>query len=86
MNPISTIEGLDTDAVCSELGERVRSLRQSQNITQEELAYRSGLHRTYVGCIERGEKNVSVAAIFKVARGLGVEPWELFNGNKQETR
>ena len=82
MNPLSTVDDLDADALCLELGERVRFLRELQGLTQEELGYRSGLHRTYIGCIERGEKKVSIAAIFKVAHGLGIRPWELFNGKR----
>ena len=60
------------------LGDRVRKLRKSQGLTQEGLASKSGLHSTYLGAIERGEKNVSVDNIEKIAKGLGVEPADLF--------
>ncbi len=82
MDAIGTGETLDTDPMCRELGERVRYFRHLQGISQEELAYRSGLHRTYIGALERGEKNAGLTNIFKVAHGLGVEPWELFNEEK----
>ncbi len=78
MDSLTTREIINTDEICRELGTSVKHLRQVQGITQEELAYRAGLHRTYIGCVERGEKNVGVATIFKVAHGLGIEPWELF--------
>jgi len=46
-------------------------------ISQEELATRSGLHRTYIGGIERAERNISLATLEMIAAGLGVEPSEL---------
>lgn len=58
-------------------GNRLRTLRLSQNISQEELAFRSGLHRTYVSSVERGERNISLANISKLAKALDVEPYEL---------
>ncbi len=59
-------------------GARVRELRIHQGWSQEELAERCGLHRTYVGAIERGEQNVSLINIDKMARALGVSLAELF--------
>jgi transcriptional regulator with XRE-family HTH domain len=53
-------------------GRRVRELRQARGISQEKLADRSGLHRTYLGGIERGERNVSLLNLQKVARALEV--------------
>jgi transcriptional regulator with XRE-family HTH domain len=58
-------------------GDRVRMLRKSQNLSQEELAERSGLHRNYIGGIERGERNVALLNIFRLAKALGVTPSEL---------
>ena len=54
-------------------GKKVKELRQKQGISQEELAYRAGLHRTYIGMIERGEKNITIKNIEKLAKALGVE-------------
>lgn len=60
-------------------GRRVRALRQPQGLGQEALADRAGLHRTYVGSVERGERNVSLDNIWRLAAALGVHPRELFD-------
>ncbi len=60
------------------LGREARRLREARDLTQEELADRAGLHPNYTGRIERGESNVGVKALFKLARGLEVEPAALF--------
>ena len=59
-------------------GERVRDLRKKKNISQEELAHLSGLHRTYIGMIERAEKNITLKNIEKIANGLEVSIIDLF--------
>ncbi len=61
------------------LGRKVKELRQRGGYSQEELASRSGLHRTYMSDIERGERNVSVENIGKIAKALGVKPSELLS-------
>lgn len=61
-------------------GKRVRTLRLAKGWTQEELANQSGLHPTYVGGIERGERNVGLNNILKLARALGLRPAALFEG------
>ena len=53
-------------------GRAVRALRTEQGISQEELAFRCGLHRTYVGGVERGERNLGWINVIKVCRGLDV--------------
>ncbi|MEX1141624.1 MAG: helix-turn-helix transcriptional regulator [Thermoleophilaceae bacterium] len=58
-------------------GERVRELREAAGMTQEGLAHAAGLHWTYIGQIERGERNLTYKNVLKLARGLGVEPSEL---------
>lgn len=59
------------------LGRAIRELRRGAGISQEGLADRSRLHRTYVGGIERGERNVSFSNLLRLANALGVRPSEL---------
>ncbi len=59
-------------------GQRVRELRKARGFSQEELAERSGLHRTYVGGIERGERNPSLLNIGHIAQALEVNIREFF--------
>ncbi|MBQ9730625.1 MAG: helix-turn-helix transcriptional regulator [Bacilli bacterium] len=60
-------------------GERVKELRKSLNISQEELAFRAGLHKNYVSDVECGRRNVSLRAIEQFAFGLGVSLKDLMN-------
>lgn len=53
-------------------GDKVRAERMRRGFSQEELGARAGVHRTYVGMIERGEKNITLLNIEKFARALGV--------------
>ena len=64
----------------AELGRRVRALREARGWSQEQLGERIGLHRTYIGHIERGEVNPSLSNIVLVATGLEVDPAELVKG------
>ena len=59
-------------------GRAVRGRREALRISQEELADRAGLHRTYIGDVERGERNISLVNILKLAKALGVKPGALF--------
>ena len=59
-------------------GKTVRSLREAHGYSQEELAERAGLHRNYVGGIERGERNVALENIVKLAKALSTRPGDLF--------
>ncbi len=58
-------------------GKNVRRLRERLGFSQEELADRAGLHRTYVGSVERGERNISLENIVAIARALDVSPADL---------
>ncbi len=61
-------------------GQNIRRLRMAKELSQEALAELCTLDRTYVGAIERGERNVSLQNIVKLARSLGVLPSKLLEG------
>lgn len=61
-------------------GNNVRKLRTARGISQEKLAELADLHRTYVGGIERGERNVAVLNIVALAKALDCPPEQLFKG------
>lgn len=67
----------------SEFGHSLRKARTSARLTQEELAERSGLDRSYVGGIERGERNPTLSVIEKIADGLGIELVDLFSYSRK---
>jgi len=62
------------------LGSNIYRYRKAAKYSQERLAELSGLHRTYIGAIERGERNISLENIVKIARALGVKPSDLLEG------
>jgi transcriptional regulator with XRE-family HTH domain len=68
------------EPVQAAFGDRVKAIRDRLGVTQEALAERAGLHRTYVGSIERGERNLSLRNIVRLAGALGVDPAELMAG------
>lgn len=70
----------DDGRVLAEFGLRIRSTRSAAGLSQEELAHRAGLHRTYVGSVERGERNISLLNIITLATVLGVDPGNLVTG------
>ena len=59
-------------------GARLRKLRKAQGMSQEKLGELAGLHRTYIGAIERGEESVSVDNVAKIAKALNVKTSKLF--------
>ena len=67
-----------------QFGDRVRELRLSKGLSQEELAFRVNIHRTYIGGIERGERNPSLKNIAAIANALGVTLSELFSFRSRE--
>ena len=67
------------------LGKRIHQLRVAKKWSQEEFAHVSGLHRTYIGQIERGEKNISFANLLKVSGVLGVTMSEMLSGLEDGT-
>jgi len=61
------------------LGKNVKKCRLANNLSQEELAKKAGLHRTYIGGIERGERNVSLLNIEKIAKALKIKVIKLLH-------
>jgi transcriptional regulator with XRE-family HTH domain len=61
-----------------EFGLRIRQLRTERNLSQEELAELTGFHRTYIGMVERGERNISLSNIGVFAKTFGLSVSELF--------
>jgi transcriptional regulator with XRE-family HTH domain len=61
-------------------GQNLRRLRTAKGISQEELALRAGLHRTYIGSVERGERNICLENMVNIAGALGVQMAELVAG------
>ncbi|MCT2534469.1 helix-turn-helix domain-containing protein [Aquibacillus koreensis] len=60
------------------VGERIRSLRKKQKLSQEELAHLAAIHPTYIGQLERGEKNVTIDTLEKITNALNISLEELF--------
>ena len=61
-----------------QFGERLRELRLKQDVSQEKLAEKADLHRTYVSSVERGERNISLENIARLADALGIQIREFF--------
>lgn len=59
-------------------GDKFRELRKEKGLSQEGLSYKADLHRTYIGMIERAEKNITLTNIEKIAKALDVEIKKLF--------
>jgi len=73
------MKGIDSTSLREILAKNIRLFRNKLGVSQEALADESGLHRTYIGSIERGERNVSVDNIEKIAKALNVKPGQLLS-------
>jgi len=69
---------MSKNKILIEFGEKVREIRTNKKLSQEELSNKAELHRTYIGMIERAERNLTLANIEKIAKALNVEIKELF--------
>lgn len=58
--------------ILEKFGQKMQKVRQSTGVTQEELAAQLGMHRTYIGLIERGERNPTVRTLYKISKALKV--------------
>lgn len=67
------------EKILVKFGERVRFFRKQKGLSQEQLAFKADLHRTYIGMIERAEKNITLINIEKIAIALDVSITELFS-------
>ncbi|HUY34191.1 MAG TPA: helix-turn-helix transcriptional regulator [Pirellulales bacterium] len=63
-----------------QFGARVRTLREKAGLSQEALADKAHIHRTYIGGVERGERNLGLKNVLRIATALGVPPAKLFEG------
>lgn len=68
------------------VGERLRSIRKDRGLSQEEFAELLGIHRTYMGGLERGERNITLRTLEQIAETLGVEAVELVVNNSATSR
>jgi len=71
----------DKKAILLKFGQRVRDLRKQKNISQEKLAELADLHRTYIGMIERGEKNLTLLNIEKLSIALDIPIYKMMDLN-----
>ena len=61
-------------------GNKVREIRKGKGLSQDELSFKADLHRTYIGMIERAEKNITLVNIGKIANALDIKIKDLFDG------
>ena len=60
-------------------GEKLKDFRKKQGLSQEELGFKSSLHRTYISEVERGRRNISIVNIAKIAKALNLSIKEFFS-------
>lgn len=75
---------MDDHELTEKLGETIRRLRLSKHVSQENFANLCGLHRTYIGAIERGEKNITVITAKRISTALGLTLTQLFEELESE--
>ncbi|MEM5566639.1 helix-turn-helix transcriptional regulator [Psychroserpens sp. AS72] len=72
--------------ILKEFGLRIRELRTKENLSQEKLSFITGFHRTYIGMIERGERNISLTNIAVFSKAFELEISELLNFENQSPK
>ena len=68
---------MHSDDLRTNLAKNIQRLRTAEGVSQEQLASRAGLHRTYIGAVERAERNITLATLERIAEALGVDPVSL---------
>lgn len=71
--------------ILREIGDAIRHHRLAKGWSQEELSFNSGLHRTYIGAVERGERNVSVLSLQKIAHAMEIPVAALFRDREKQS-
>ena len=69
--------GTQENSIQKAFGDRMRALRRDKGLSQDRLALVSGLHRAYIGAVERGEVNLSIVNVNRIAEALEVKPGQL---------
>ena len=69
---------MEKEPILKAFGQRVQELRKERNMSQEQLADLAGVHRTYIGMIERAEKNITLCNIERIAKALKLDIKDLF--------
>jgi ribosome-binding protein aMBF1 (putative translation factor) len=80
-----TLPNMAERYLATQLGVVVRRRRQRAGLSQEDFADRCGLHRTYIGSIERGEKAVTLNTASKLSAALGLKLWQLVKEAEERT-
>lgn len=68
------------------LGRNLRYLRKAKGLSQEEFAEALAIHRTYMGGLERGERNITLKTVERIAAAIGVDPSELLSASPRDRR
>ena len=76
---------MENKEILIKFGDKVREIRKENGLSQEQLSFKADLHRTYIGMIERAEKNITLVNIEKIANALNVNIKELFNEQEKNT-
>ena len=76
---MGTAYSKDERTFLKQIGSHIRGLRTEANLSQEKLSFACDLDRTYIGSVERGERNISILNLRKIAKALQVKPTDLLN-------
>lgn len=74
---LTKIQAMEKNKINIKIGDKIREIRQERGLSQEQLAEIAEVHRTYIGMVERAEKNITLISLEKIAKALRVEIKEL---------